>query len=68
MLNWRLPTIQCQPIGLDIGSSSIKMIQLAINGEHLRVLAADKIRIDPEITGDCSSWRNFVISSITRML
>jgi type IV pilus assembly protein PilM len=44
------------------------MIQLAINGGHISVLAADKARIDPRINGDAGERRNFVVSKIKQML
>ena len=52
MINWKIKTRIQQPIGLDIGHNSIKMIQLAINAGHISVVAADKVRIDPRINGD----------------
>lgn len=57
-----------QPIGLDIGHSFIKMIQLATVGEQIVVVAADKVRIDPEIGDDAQEKRAFIISSIKQML
>ena len=57
-----------RPIGLDIGHNSIKMIQLAVNGGHISVLAADKARIDPRIDGNTRERRSFVISKIKQML
>lgn len=60
--------MHCQPIGLDIGNSSVKMIQLAINGEYVRIVAADKVRIDPEVNNDVQVRRNFIISAIKQML
>ncbi len=68
MINWRWPSSHCQPIGLDIGSSSIKMIQLAIDYEHVRVLAADKVRIDCDVDIDALSRKNFIIAAIKQML
>jgi len=57
-----------RPIGLDIGHNSIKMIQLAINGGRISVLAADKTRIEPRINGDMEERRSFVVSKIKQML
>jgi len=68
MINWRWPTSHCQPIGLDIGNSSIKMIQLAIDYEHVWVVAADKVRIDSDVNGDASSRKNFIVPAIKRMM
>jgi len=44
------------------------MIQLAINGEHISILAADKTHIDSSINGDGEERRSFVISAIKRMM
>ena len=52
MISWNLKTRNVRPIGLDIGHNSVKMIQLAINGGQRRVLAADKVHIDPSVEGD----------------
>jgi len=68
MINWKLKTRSQQPIGLDIGHSSIKMIQLAINGGHISILAADKACIAPGINGDEQERRSFVVSTIKQML
>ncbi len=68
MINWSLKTRGLQPIGLDIGHNSIKMIQLIINGEQLSVIAAQKARIDPGINGDGQERSRFVISAIKQML
>jgi len=44
------------------------MIQLAVNGGHVSVLAADKARIDPRIDGNTRERRSFVVSNIKQML
>jgi len=44
------------------------MIQLAMNGGLMSVLAASKARIDASINGDEQERRSFVISTIKRML
>ncbi len=68
MISWGLKTRGLRPIGLDIGHNSIKMIQLAINGEQISVLAADKIRIDAAVKEDEQARRDFVVSAIKQML
>ena len=68
MESWTLTTQSHQPIGLDIGHHSIKMIQLAMNGERIKVLAADKVRIDSGIDGDAVKRKSFIISAIKQML
>jgi len=68
MITWKLKTQGQRPIGLDIGHNSIKMIQLAMNGGHISVLAATKVRFDPGIDGDGEERREFVVSAIKQML
>ncbi len=68
MISWIMKTRGQRPIGLDIGHNSIKMIQLAVNGGHVSVLAADKARIDPRIDGNTRERRSFVVSKIKQML
>ncbi|MHC4571246.1 MAG: pilus assembly protein PilM [Planctomycetota bacterium] len=57
-----------RPIGLDIGHSSIKMIQLAVNEGHISIIAADKARVDTSINDDGEERRGFIISTIKQML
>ncbi|MFX0199634.1 MAG: pilus assembly protein PilM [Candidatus Hodarchaeota archaeon] len=68
MVSWSLKFRTQQPIGLDIGHNSIKMIQLDIVGEQISVIAADEARIDTSINGDEQSRRNFIVSAIQQML
>jgi type IV pilus assembly protein PilM len=68
MVGWKLKTRGLQPIGLDIGHNSIKMIQLAINGERISILAADKVRVEAGMNGDEEARRRFVISAIKQIL
>ena len=68
MVSWGLKFRTQQPIGLDIGHNSIKMIQLDIDDEQISVIAADETRIDNSINTEEQPRRNFVVSSIKRML
>ncbi len=68
MIDWILKTRGLQPIGLDLGHNSIKMVQLAINKGHISVLAADKVRIETGINDDGEARRNFVISAVRQIL
>jgi type IV pilus assembly protein PilM len=45
----RLTRSQVQPIGLDIGFDSVKMLQLEVVGEHLSVVAAARQAMSPEV-------------------
>ncbi len=67
MVSWKLKTRSLQPIGLDIGHNSIKMIQLTISGGHISILAADKVYIK-STNGDEKAKRDFIISAIKKML
>ena len=67
MISWKLIT-KCQPIGLDIGHDSVKMIQLAVNSGQRSVIAAEKVRIDQSLNTEGSARRDFTISAIKRML
>ncbi len=68
MISWKLKTRGQRPIGLDIGHNSIKMIQLAVNGGHISVLAAAKVFIEPDINDDVMARRNFVVSAVKQIL
>lgn len=68
MISWNLRSRSVRPIGLDIGHDSIKMIQLVANGAQMGVIAADKVRVDPNIDGDPHLRRSFILSAIEQML
>jgi len=68
MISWNLKTRTYQPIGLDIGYHSIKMIQLAIEKDRVCVIAADKVHIDPEIIDDDKEREKFTVTAIEQML
>jgi type IV pilus assembly protein PilM len=66
MFNW-LGKNRVQPMGLDIGHDSIKMIQLCRDSQKIRVVAAAETAIDPAVTADPFARREFIISSIRDM-
>jgi type IV pilus assembly protein PilM len=68
MVSFGFKTRDIRPIGLDVGHHSIKMIQLAIQGEQITVLAADEARIESDSNDDEQERKKFIISSIRRML
>jgi len=68
MISWKLKSSSCRPIGLDIEHNCVKMIQLAMNGGRISVLAADKVRFDAGINGDGEERRSLVVSAIKQML
>jgi type IV pilus assembly protein PilM len=68
MISMNLINRALRPIGLDIGHSSIKMIQLKVEGDHLAVHAADQVNIDPEINNDEQKRRKYIVESIKQIL
>jgi len=68
MMNWNLKTRSVQPIGLDIGHNSVKMIQLSVSSGQISVLAADKTRIKANVDEDAQAFREDVVSAMKQML
>ena len=68
MISWKLKTQSQQPIGLDIGHNSIKMIQLMVSSGHASVLAADETRVDPRINSDAEEKKSFIVEAVKQML
>jgi type IV pilus assembly protein PilM len=66
MINW-FDRNKVHPIGLDIGHSSIKMIQLCQDKQAVRVIAASDVAMDPTLGEDVSARREFIISSIRQI-
>ena len=56
------------PIGLDISSTSIRMIQLAQSGQEIEVVAADETHFDPAIIDDVQKQKDFTIHAIKKMV
>jgi len=67
-MNWGIRTRGLQPIGLDLGHNSIKMLQLAINGGQVSVVAADETRIEPGMNANEQAGRQSVVAAIKQML
>lgn len=68
MVSWKLKTRGHQPIGLDIGHNTIKMIQLGMGGGRINILAANKVRIKADINADEEARRDFVVSAVKQIL
>jgi len=68
MISWTRKIRGLQPIGLDIGHNSIKMLQLAINGEQVSVIAADEIRIEAGVNSEAKTRQDSVVSAIKQIL
>ena len=56
------------PIGLDIGHTTIKMIQLSRQGESWRVDAAEQANLDPQLEAGSDPWRSAAVESLVQML
>lgn len=57
-----------RPIGLDVGHTMIKMIQLSRQGESWRVDAAEEADLDPKLEPGSDDWRTAVIDTLRRCL
>jgi type IV pilus assembly protein PilM len=68
MIAWKFMNRNVQPIGLDIGHSSIKMMQLMVDSGRPRVLAAQKTHIECTAEKNGEERRKSIVSAITRML
>lgn len=67
MLKFQLKT-RPGPIGLDVGHSLIKMIQLSRTDQCIRVEAADEETLDRSLAPDSDQWRSQVADLIVTML
>jgi type IV pilus assembly protein PilM len=63
--DWITTNRKIQPIGLDIGHSSLKMVQLAVGDDRPKVLAARRI---PVAAGDPEAQEKAVVAAIQRVL
>ena len=63
-----LTTNKARPIGLDMGHSSIRMIQLAHSDDHARVIAADETRLTADADDTEQITPEFAASAIKEML
>jgi type IV pilus assembly protein PilM len=65
---WKFMNRNVRPIGLDMGNSSIKMMQLVVDDDRLGVVAAQKTHIDAAAEKNGEERRKFIVSAIARML
>ncbi len=63
--DWITTNRKIQPIGLDIGHSGLKMVQLAVGDDRPKVLAARRI---PVAAGDPEAQEKAVVAAIQRVL
>lgn len=57
-----------QPIGLDLGHSTLKMVQVAAGGDSMRVLAARRSPVDPMLDPDSPERHKAVVLAIRQLL
>ncbi|MCU0915205.1 MAG: pilus assembly protein PilM [Planctomycetes bacterium] len=67
-LNWITANHRIQPIGLDIGHSGLKMVQLAVRDDRLKVLAARKLPLELDPAGDAQEHRRVLVPALRRLL
>ncbi|MBN1764707.1 MAG: pilus assembly protein PilM [Sedimentisphaerales bacterium] len=56
------------PIGIDLGSKDLKLIQLALNEGKLYLMAAAKAAVPQELVNDPLGLQNWYIANIKRLL
>ena len=66
--NWITANHRIQPIGLDLGHSSLKMVQLAIHDGKVKVLAARRAPVDVDPACDAPERDRAVIGAIQHLL
>jgi type IV pilus assembly protein PilM len=66
--NWITANHRIQPIGLDIGHSSVKMVQLAVRDGRVKVLAARRAPVDVGLPGDSPERGQAVVAAIQSLL
>ncbi len=59
---------KAQPIGLDIGHRNIKMVQVAPVSDRIKVLAARKVPLDPDLACDSPERQRAVVLAIKQLL
>jgi type IV pilus assembly protein PilM len=57
-----------RPIGLDIGQTMIKMIQLSRQGESWRVDAAAEADLDPQLEPGSDAWRQAAVEMLRQCI
>jgi len=65
--NWITRSRNILPIGLDIGHSAIKMVQLVIADDGMRVLASDRVPVDWD-AAEGDARRRMIVSAIRQIL
>jgi type IV pilus assembly protein PilM len=66
--NWITKGQTILPIGLDIGHSSIKMVQLAVRDNDVRILASDRAPVDWDGVVEDEARQDVIIRTIQQLL
>ena len=66
--NWITANHRIQPIGLDLGHSSLKMVQLAVHDGKVKVLAARRAPVDVALACDAPERERAVVGAIQQLL
>ena len=66
--NWLTKRHKILPIGLDIGHSAIKMVQLAVVDGTVRILASDRAVVDWETVAEDGARRRLIVRAIRQSL
>ncbi len=66
--NWVTASERVQPIGLDIGRNMLKMVQVAVCEDRLRLLAARRLPVDPNVAWDTREGRTVLALAIRQVL
>jgi type IV pilus assembly protein PilM len=61
-------TQKIQPVGLDLGYSQVKMVQVALGADRLKVLAARRAALDPYPAGDGPERQRALVQTIKRLV
>jgi type IV pilus assembly protein PilM len=66
--NWIAKSQKILPIGLDIGHSAIKMVQLTVSDDGVRILASDRAPVDWDDTMGDEARQRLTTRTIQQML
>lgn len=66
--NWINGNQRIQPIGLDIGHHSLKMVQVVSNGNHLRLVAGGQAPVDAQTLDDPQKRHRALVPAIRQLL
>jgi type IV pilus assembly protein PilM len=65
---WKTMNQKVQPIGLDIGHSRVKMVQVALHEDRMTVLATRRVSVDPTLGVDTPERRRALVLAVRQLL